>query len=230
MGQEKLSIQEWAAEERPREKFLKSGSTSLGNAELLAILLRSGNREKNAVDLARIILHKANNNLHNLEKFTFSDLSSINGIGEGKALSIMASFELARRLALEEVPEQAPIYSSEDAAKSMIPILKNLTHEECWIIYLNRSNKMIAKEKITSGGTNSTIVDIKIIIKSAIEKLASSIILIHNHPSGNPLPGEIDKNQTKRLQRAADTCDLILTDHIIIAGGRYFSFLDEGLL
>ena len=142
----------------------------------------------------------------------------------------MAAFELATRLEMEKTPEKTTIYSSQHAARTMIPLLKDLPHEECWVIYLNTANKHIAKEKITSGGTNSTVVDVKIIIKRAIEKLAASIILIHNHPSGSRHPGEHDRLQTKRLKKAAESCDLELLDHIIIAGEVYFSFLDEGLL
>ena len=142
----------------------------------------------------------------------------------------MAAFELARRLEMEKAPQKVPIYSSKNAADTMIPLLKDLSHEECWVIYLNTANMLIAKERITSGGTNSTIVDIKMILKSAMSKLASSIILVHNHPSGSRHPGEHDKAQTKRLGKAAESCDIELIDHIIIAGENYFSFLDEGLM
>ena len=230
MMQEKLTITNWEAEERPREKFLTKGAASLSNAELLAILIRTGNRNENAIELSRKILFRAGNNLAELKKFTFEDYNRFNGMGLGKALPIMAAFELASRLELEKIPEKIPIYSSKNAADTMIPLLKDLTHEECWVLYLNTANKLIAKERITSGGTNSTIVDVKMILKSAMNKLASSIILVHNHPSGSRHPGEHDKAQTKRLMKAAQSCDLELMDHIIIAGSDYFSFLDEGLI
>ena len=227
---DKLTIQQWEAEERPREKFITKGGYALSNAELLAILIRSGNRKENAVELARKILHQANNNLSELKKFSFYDFSQFNGIGKGKAIPIMAAFELAKRLEMEKHPEQDTIYSSKQAADTMIPVLRDMTHEECWVLYLNTANKLIAKERITSGGINSTIVDVKMIIKSAISKLACSIILVHNHPSGSKRPGDHDKVQTARLKKAAESCDLELIDHIIIAGNSYFSFLDEGLL
>ncbi len=227
---EKLTIQDWEAEERPREKFLSKGGENLSNAELIAILLRTGNRTDNAIELARKILHKANNNLHELKMFAFEDYQSFNGVGQGKALPIMAAFELAKRLEGETRPQQAAIYSSKHASDELMPLLKDLQHEECWVMYLNTANKLIAKERITTGGVSSTVVDVKIILKKAMAKLASSIILAHNHPSGSARPGEQDKLQTKRLKKAAETCEIELTDHIIIAGDKYFSFLDEGLL
>ncbi len=227
---ERLTIQDWEAEERPREKFLSKGGESLSNAELLAILIRTGNRSDNAIELSRKILFKANNSLQELKRFTFYDYSKFNGVGAGKALPIMAAFELATRLEIEQLPEKTVIYSSKHAAETMSPILKDLQHEECWVLFLNTANKLIAKERITSGGVNCTVVDIKIILKSAMAKLASSIILVHNHPSGSRHPGEHDKQQTKRLKKAAESCDIELIDHIIIAGKSYFSFLDEGLL
>ena len=228
--QEKLTITDWEANERPREKFLSKGAASLSNAELLAILIRTGNRNDNAIELSRKILYKAGNSLCNLKKFTFEDYTGFNGMGLGKALPIMAAFELATRMELEKTPEKAPIYSSKDAAETMIPLLKDLPHEECWVIYLNTANRLIAKERITSGGTNSTVVDIKIILKSARSKLASSIILVHNHPSGSALPGESDISQTRKLKKALDTCGLSLIDHIIIAEDSYYSFADERLM
>lgn len=227
---DKLTIQDWEAEERPREKFLAKGGANLSNAELLAILIRTGNRNDNAVELSRKILYKANNSLSDLKRFTFDDFKEFNGMGAGKALPIMAAFELAGRIELEKHLPKSTIYSSEHAANILIPVLKDLQHEECWVLYLNTANRLIAKEKISSGGVNSTIVDIKMILKSAMAKLACSIILAHNHPSGSKYPGEHDKMQTKRLKKAAESCDIELVDHIIIAGDNYFSFLDEGLL
>ncbi len=227
---EKLTIQDWEAEERPREKFLSKGGENLSNAELIAILLRTGNRSDNAIELARKILHKANNSLHELKAFAFEDYRIFNGVGAGKALPIMAAFELSRRLESEGRPQLAAIYSSKHAADEIMPLLKDLVHEECWVMYLNTANKLIAKERITTGGINSTVVDVKIILKKAMSRLATAIILVHNHPSGSPRPGEQDRLQTKRLKKAAETCEIELMDHIIIAGEKYFSFLDEGLL
>lgn len=226
----KLSIQEWEESERPREKFLAKGGEYLSNAELLAILLRSGSRDENAIDLARKILSAAEYSLITLRRFNFYDFKKFKGIGEGKALSILACFELARRMDMEQAPVQTQIYSSKNAAQAIAPILKDIAHEECWVLYLNRGNKLIGKEKITTGGINSTVVDVKIIIKKAISKLASSIILVHNHPSGNKTPGDHDKIQTKRLKNAAQMCEIELLDHLIIAGDNYYSFSDEGIL
>lgn len=230
MTMPKLTIQNWDERERPREKFIEKGGESLSNAELLAILLRSGNRNENAIDLARQILSAANNNLNSLRKFTLDDFKKFNGIGAGKALSVLACFELARRMDMAKAPVDTAIYSSKNAVQAIAPLLKDISHEECWILYLNRGNRLIGKEKITSGGINATIVDIKMIIKKSISKLASSIILVHNHPSGSRIPGEHDKLQTKRLKQAANMCEIELLDHLIIAGENYYSFLDEGIL
>lgn len=227
---ERLRIQEWSSEERPREKFLSKGASALTNAELLAIILRSGDRECNAIELARKILDRVGNSLEKLKSLSYEDLCMFKGVGNGKALSIMAALEISRRVECEQEPEMEQIYSSKSAAAIMAPILRHLQHEECWIIYLNTANRVIDKERISSGGTNCTVVDVKIIIKRAISKLANSIILFHNHPSGSCRPGEHDRIQTAKLRSAAKTCDLELTDHIIIGGKGYFSFLDEGLL
>jgi DNA repair protein radc len=226
----KLTIQEWALSERPREKFIEKGAESLSDAELLAILIRVGNKEENAIDLARKILNGTNNNISKLKTFKLADFRKFKGIGLSKAITIMAAFELTKRADLEGNPVKTKIYSSDAAAKAILPILQDLSHEECWVLYLNRGNKLLSKERITSGGVSSTVVDIKIIIKNAIEKLACAIILVHNHPSGNRKPGEQDKVQTERLKAAAKLCDIDLLDHLIIAGKEYFSFADEGLL
>lgn len=224
------SIQEWISEERPREKFLSKGATSLTNAELLAILLRSGSKNLNAIELARKILDQTGNSLSKLRQLSFEDFSRFKGIGEGKALSIMAALEIAKRMECENVHEVTQIYSSNSAATIMAPLLRDLQHEECWVMYLNTANKIIDKERLSSGGINCTVVDVKMIIKRAISKLAHSIILFHNHPSGSCKPGEQDKIQTCKLKNAVRMCDLELTDHIIIGGKGYFSFLDEGIL
>lgn len=228
----KLTIQQWNKDDMPREKFIHNGPESLSNAELLALLLRSGSKGENAVDLARSILEHADNKISNLKRFTINDLRRFNGIGHTKAISILTTFELLRRAEIElATGDRSPkIYSSKNAAALVQPILKDLPHEECWILYLNRANVLIDKERLSSGGINSTVMDIKIILKKAIYNLCSSIILVHNHPSGNKNPGEQDKIQTERLKNAAATIDIELIDHIIIAGDSYYSFLDEGIL
>ena len=227
---EHLTIQDWALSERPREKFLEKGAASLSDAELLAILIRSGNRNDNAIDLARKILAGADNNLQSLRKFTYKDYKQFNGIGAGKALSIMAAFELASRCEQQMAPVMARIHSSEMAASTIVPILRDLSHEECWVLYLNKGSRLLGKERVSKGGLDATVVDSRLIIKSAIERGSCQIILAHNHPSGSCTPGNNDKVVTERLYKAAQLCDIALVDHLVVAGGDYFSFADEGLL
>ncbi len=227
---ERLTIQDWVPEERPREKFLEKGAQSLSDAELLAILIRSGNREENAIDLARKILNGADNNLLVLRKFSFEDFRKFKGIGAGKALSIMAAFELAGRCVQQMAPVKVRVCSSEIAANVVVPILRDLLHEECWVLYLNKGEQLMGKERVSSGGMDATVVDVRVIIKRAIERNSCHIILAHNHPSGSRYPGEQDKIMTKKLQQAARMCDIQLLDHLIVAGEEYFSFADEGLL
>ena len=227
---EKLTIQEWAQSERPREKFLERGAQSLTDAELLAILIRAGNRNENAIELARRILSGAGNNLLALRKFDFNDFKKFKGIGAGKALAIMAAFELAGRCEMEMAPVRARIHSSEMAANTIVPILRDLRHEECWVLYLNNADQLIGKERISVGGIDSTVVDVRLIIKNAIQRESCHIILAHNHPSGNARPGKMDQAMTKKLYDAARMCDILLVDHLVVAGNDYFSFADEGLL
>lgn len=226
----RLTIQDWAQSDRPREKFLEKGPQSLSDAELLAILIRSGSREENAIDLARKILGGADNNLLALRRFTFSDFRKFKGIGAGKALSIMAAFELAARCEMEMTPVMARIHSSEMAASTIVPLLRDLRHEECWVLYLNKGDRLVAKERLFSGGIERTVVDVRMIIRNAIERNCCHIILAHNHPSGSRMPGEADKQMTKKLLQAAQVCDITVLDHLVVAGDSYFSFADEGLL
>ena len=227
---DRFTIVDWAKEERPREKFLARGAESLSDAELLAILIRAGNRDENAIDLARKILRGAGNSLKNLSRFSFEDLRKFKGIGVGKALSIMASFELARRGQIENAAPLNQIYSSSVAAENVIPMLKDLQHEECWVLYLNKSNRLLGRERVFVGGFDSTVVDIRIILRNALARNACHIILAHNHPSGNRYAGEADKIQTAKLKKAAQMCEIELLDHLIVAGENYFSFADVGLL
>ncbi len=223
-------IKDWKTDERPREKLASRSAKDLDNSELLSILLRTGSRNETAVDLAKKILATYNNSLGRLYGASFENLCSIDGIGAAKAATILAALELAVRIQNEPEAIIQQITSSKDAAGIIQPHLQNLDHEECWVIYLNRSNRLISKERISIGGVSSTIIDIKLVIKKAIEKLASSIIIAHNHPSGNPQPGEQDKIQTKRLKDAATLVDISLLDHIIIAGNKYYSFSDESFI
>jgi len=225
-----LTILEWKDEDRPREKFINCGAASLTNAELLAILLGSGSRNENVVDLSRRILAEADNSLSVLRGYSMSELQKFKGVGRSKALSILALFELFRRIECEKMPVRSIIYSSKEAADAMQPILKDKSHEECWVLYLNVGNRLIAKECITQGGISSTVIDMRLIIKRAFERLATAIILVHNHPSGNTSPSSQDSIQTERLKEATKYCDIKLLDHIIVAGDNYFSFADEGLI
>ena len=221
------SIKTWNEEERPREKLMLRGAAALTDTELLAILLGSGTRRQTAVDLARDLLSLGDGRLDALSHLGSRQLTATPGIGLAKATSILATFELARRLAAELPADELTIRTSETVARMMAPHLRNLPHEECWVLFLNRGRKLIAKEKVSLGGTGSTVIDIKIIVKKAVDRLASGLILIHNHPSGNPQPGEQDCRQTTALKQAAAVFDIELVDHVIIGKNKYYSFSDE---
>ncbi len=226
----RLSIKEWSKDERPREKLMEKGAESLSDAELIAILVACGTKEESALDISRNILLKCENNLRELSRMNFEKLREIKGLGPSKTITLLSVFELFKRFMITPGKELARIHSSEYAAKVISPILRDLGHEECWVLYLNRANKLICKERLSVGGVSSTVVDVKIIIRNALEKLASSLILVHNHPSGNASPGENDKIQTKILKDAASLFDIALLDHLIIAGDGYFSFADDGMI
>ena len=225
-----LKIKDWALEDRPREKLLMKGISALSDAELIAILIGSGSRNETAVELSKRILEKTNNNLNELAKLTINDLKKEKGIGEAKAISIVAALELGRRRKISDIINKQKITSSKDTFDIFQPILGDLPHEEFWILLLNRANKIIDKHRISQGGTSGTVIDIRIILKEAIEKLASSLIISHNHPSGNVLPSQQDKEITKKLKDAAALMDITLLDHLIVTDSSYFSFCDEGIL
>lgn len=227
---QKLSIKYWEVEDRPRERLLSKGIQSLSNTELIALLIGSGTKEISAVELARKILIKADNNLNLLGKFSVDDLEKHKGIGKAKAISIIAALELGRRRKFSEVLARPKITSSKDAYNIIFPLISDLQYEEFWVLLLNRSNKIIDKYKISQGGIAGTVIDVKIILKKVVEKLASSVILCHNHPSGNIEPSEADIAITRKLKEAAEVMDIKLLDHIIVADKSYFSFLDEGIL
>lgn len=226
----KLSIKEWAVEDRPREKMLAKGIRSLSDAELIAILIGSGNAEESAVELSRRILASVNNNLNELGKKTANDLQKFKGIGEAKAINIMAALELGRRRKESEPDEKPKVVTSSDVARIFRPLLSDLPHEEFWFLMLNRNNLVIDKAMVSQGGLSGTIIDVRIILKTALEKLASSIVLCHNHPSGNLTPSEADKEITKKIREAGKYMDIPVIDHLIIANDAYFSFADEGLI
>ncbi len=231
MTYQKLSIKNWAVEDRPREKLRSKGLSSLSNAELIAILIGSGNKNESAVDLSKRILYDVKNNLNQLGKTTIEQLQKkYIGIGEAKAITIIAALELGRRRKLSEIEQKSQIKSSNDVYELMHPVLADLPHEEFWIILLNRANKVITTQKISQGGLSGTVIDTRLIMKAGIDQLASSIILCHNHPSGNKLPSQQDKSITNKLKEAGKTMDIPVLDHIIITDEGYFSFADEGLL
>ena len=225
-----LKITDWAVEDRPREKMIQYGTSTLSDAELLGILISSGTKEKSAVDLGRELLSLVNNNLNTLGKLTIADLTKIHGIGNARAVTIAAALELGRRRKLAEIPEVVQIKCSKDVADIFQPILSDLLHEEFWILFLNRSNRVINRMKLSQGGISGTVTDVRMVMKKAIEYLASGIIVCHNHPSGNLNPSESDSKITQKIKEAGNLLDIQLLDHLIISDKDYYSFADNGLI
>ncbi len=224
------TIKTWAVEDRPREKGLANGIQNLTDTELLAILLNSGTKNMSAVELARILLKRAGNNLHGLGRLTVGDLVKINGVGPVKAISVLAAMELGRRRESMHEPEKTQVKSSETVYDLFQPILGDLEHEEFWLLLLNRANRVLGRFKVSQGGLSGTVIDTRIIMKKAIDNLASSIIVCHNHPSGNKQPSDADVKITEKLKKATGMLEIKLLDHVIIADKSYFSFADEGLI
>ena len=225
-----ISIKDWADDDKPREKLLIKGKGSLSDAELIAILIASGNREESAVELSKRILQSLGNNLNRLAKLSVNDLIKFKGIGEAKAISIIASLELGRRRRTAGVLEKAKIGGSKDAFQILQLKLEDLPHEEFWVMLLNRANKVIDTKLVGRGGVSSTVVDSKVIFSFALESLASGIILGHNHPSGNLKPSNSDIRLTKKIVDAGKIMEVPVLDHIIVGDNDYFSFADEGLI
>jgi DNA repair protein RadC len=225
-----LSIKAWAEEDRPREKLLLKGKSALSDAELLAIIISSGNEKETAVDLAKRILSSAGNNLNELGRLDIEALKKFKGIGEAKAISIVAALEIGRRRQASSPEEKPIVLSSRQAYNVLQAELADLPFEAFVILHLNRRKQLIGKQQVSIGGIAGTVVDKRIILKSAIEKLSSSIIIAHNHPSGNLNPSEQDVKITKELKQACALVDIILDDHLIIGNGNYYSFTDEGRL
>ncbi len=226
-----LSIKSWAEEDRPREKLLLKGKGALSDAELIAILLRTGVKGSSALDIAKKILVKVKGDLNELGKLSVSDLKKLEkGLGNTKAVTIAAALELGRRRQSSEVREKPVIKSSRDSFEYIYQEVADLPHEEFYVLYLNKSNKVITHKNISSGGVTGTVADIKIILKHGIELLASSIIAVHNHPSGNLTPSQADIELTRKIKEAAKPLDIILLDHLIIGEKNYYSFADEGML
>ena len=224
------ALTSWAVEERPREKVMANGIQFLSDSELLALLLGSGTRNTTAVELARQILKGVGNNLQELGRKGVGDLVRIKGVGPAKAITVLAAMELGRRRAGMQHIDQVPVKSSEIVYKLFHPLLGDLEHEEFWILMLNRANRVLGRYKVSLGGLSGTVIDTRIILNKALDNLASSIIVCHNHPSGNNQPSDADVKITGKLKKAAEMLEIKLLDHVIIADKSYFSFADEGLI
>ncbi|OIQ21363.1 MAG: hypothetical protein BM557_03685 [Flavobacterium sp. MedPE-SWcel] len=228
--QSSFPIKDWAEDDKPREKLMLKGKSTLSDAELIAILIGSGNRNESAVELSKRVLASSKNNLNTLGKQSLQQLMEFKGIGEAKAITIAAAMELGRRRRAEEALVLEEITYSKAIFRIMQPIIGELPHEEFWIIYLNNSNKVIYKRQLSKGGITSTVVDVRIVFKTALEQNAVSIILVHNHPSGKLEASEDDKKITRQLKVAGHSLDIKIQDHVIISENGYFSFADEGIL
>jgi DNA repair protein RadC len=222
-------ITQWAEDDKPREKLLQKGRESLSHAELIGILISTGTKTKTAIDLAREILELGKNDLNNVARFNISDYQKINGIGLAKAITIMAAIELGSRRKLSEALKQK-VLSSKNANEILHPILGDKHYEEFWVLILNRANVLISFRQISDGGITGTVVDIRRIFKLALEFSGTSIILAHNHPSGNLYPSEADKLLTRKIKEAGEVMDIHVRDHLIISSDGYYSFADEGQL
>ena len=224
------NIKSWAAEDRPREKLLCRGVRSLTNAELMAILLGSGSRNQSAVDLAKTILASCDQNLDELGRYSTDELTRFMGVGPAKAVAIAAAIELGRRRKSTSANERVQIKSSNDAYQLMHSLIADLRVEEFWAVYLNRNNRVTKTKLISSGGVSGTVVDTKLIFQAALNCLCSSIILCHNHPSGNLSPSDADRRLTEKIVTGAQLLDVTVLDHIIVSHTGYFSFSDQGLI
>lgn len=225
-----LAITQWAEEDRPREKLQLKGKGALSDAELLAIILGSGSGDESAVDLAKRLLRSVNNNLIELGKLDIETLKRFKGIGDAKAISVIAAMELGRRRQAENVLQQAIVKTSVQAYEVLLPYLADLPYEVFMILLLNRRNQLMKAVQISTGGVSGTIVDVRIILKEAIQNLSSGIVLAHNHPSGSLQPSNEDLKITRKLKEGCKLMDILLIDHIIVGNQRYYSFADNGVL
>ncbi|MGE8553497.1 MAG: RadC family protein [Chryseobacterium jejuense] len=225
-----MSLKFLAEDDRPREKFLQKGKSALSDSELLAIIMGSGNREESVLELARKILASVNNNWHQLSLLSVKDLMKFNGIGEAKAISIITALEIGRRRAGQEIPEKSLIGNSYDAYSILKNPLSDLRTEEFWAIFLNNSNKVIHTSQLTQGGISQSIVDVRVLFKTALEHFSTGVIIAHNHPSGSLKPSKEDINITQKIKEAGKVLSIQLLDHIIVTQDSYFSFSDAGLL
>jgi len=224
----KNSIKTWAVNERPREKFIQKGSEALSDSELIAILIRSGTLDRSALVVAREIFSLANENLSSLAKLQLKDLLTVKGVGHTKAITLMTALELGRRRRLSEAEDRSMISSSNDVFDLMKPLLEDLSVEQFWTVYLNNSNKVLSQQKISEGGMTATVVDVRLILKRALEVNATALVLCHNHPSGALKPSEADVTLTEKVKNAAKFMDIQVLDHIIVTDQSYFSFADQG--
>jgi DNA repair protein RadC len=229
MEQTNFPITNWSEDDKPREKLMLKGKSALSDAELIAILIGSGSRNESAVGLSKRILASVDNNLNALGKLTIQQLMNFKGIGEAKAISIMAAMELGRRRRAEEAVELTKITSSKMIFELMQPIIGELPHEEFWVLYLNNSNKVLSKSQLGKGGITGTLVDTRLVFKAALELGATALILCHNHPSGALIPSDADKQITRKMKAAGQNLDIQVLDHLIITENGYYSFNDEGI-
>lgn len=226
----KLNINQWAEEDRPREKMERLGAEALSDAELLAILVGSGSTKEDAVSLMKRILSDCNNNLNTLGKLSIRDLCQYNGIGPAKAITIMAACELGKRRQLEKAEERPELSTATRIYNHMHPVMQDMDVEEFWVLYLNQAHRLIKKTRISHGGISEVSVDVRIIMREAVLSNATIIVACHNHPSGNIMPSKQDDALTQQLKRACDVMRLYLMDHVIVADGQYFSYHEEGKL
>lgn len=223
-----MKMTELCEDDRPREKMIRSGAAVLSNAELIAVLLRTGTGKMNALDVAREVLRGADGRLAEVAGMSVDRLCHVDGIGPGKAVAVAAAFELGRRIAAEDGVEKLPqMDSPRRVYMTMVPLLRDIRHEECWLLFLNHANRLIGKEMVSKGGMESTSIDKRIILRRVLDRKASGVILVHNHPSGTPYPSVEDIRQTRELGKALASCDLRLVDHVIVSGRSFYSFSDE---
>lgn len=226
----KLSITQWAVEDRPREKMMEKGAEALSDAELLAILIGSGNTEESAVELMRRLLLSCENNLNTLAKWEVHDFSRFKGMGPAKSITVMAALELGKRRRLQEIKERPKVICSKDIYELFHPLMCDLDREEFWVLLLNQNNRVIDRIRVSAGGIDGTYADVRSILREALIQRATQIAVTHNHPSGNTHPSSEDKNITQRILKAAQTMNIRLIDHLIVCEGGYYSFADEGLI
>lgn len=226
-----MKLKELCADERPREKMLDKGASSLSNAELLAIMLRTGTGRNNVLEVAQTLLRRVDGRLDDLAAMSVEVLCETTGIGPSKAVTLAAAFELGRRWFSEEgVAKRSKVSSPKDVFRMMYPLLKGLEYEECWAVYLNNANQCLGKDRLSTGGVDSTVLDSKILIRRACEKKATGVILVHNHPSGSAMPSVADINRTKSIRSALKACEMSLVDHVVIGSRNYYSFSDETIV